>query len=145
MRLGASCSAFSRAWMPSSARRAVVGGLKAVFQHRGDVLIVVNDQNFSFHVLPSSPIPPIDVQLSILPSREGPTQSGASDRSRSTCAAFARRLGHCLHFAHFGGIEQEGARSRSFGGPIEGFVVVLRVEDGFLLLLCRAERAHHNC
>ena len=45
-----------------------------------------------------------------------------------------------LYFANFCRIEQEGSGSHSLRYPIQGFMVILRIEDGLLFLLRRAER-----
>ena len=53
--------------------------------------------------------------------------------------AFAcRRDG--LHLADLCRVEQQGSGSHSLRYPIQGFMVVLRLEDGFLFLLFRTER-----
>ena len=44
-----------------------------------------------------------------------------------------------LHFADFCRVEQQCPGSRSLRHPIQGFMVILRIEDGFLLLLRRTE------
>ena len=57
-----------------------------------------------------------------------------------------RLVGHALagrrdglHFADFCRVEQQGSGSRSLRHPIQGFMIILRIEDGLLFLLRRAE------
>ena len=39
-----------------------------------------------------------------------------------------------LNFADLGRVEQEGSGSRSLRHPIQGFMIILRIEDGLLFL-----------
>ena len=52
--------------------------------------------------------------------------------------ALARRRDG-LHFADLGRVEQQGSSSRSLRHPIQGLMVILRIEDGLLFLLRRTE------
>ena len=44
-----------------------------------------------------------------------------------------------LHFADFCRIEQQGSSSRSLRHPIQGFMIILGIEDRLLFLLRRTE------
>ena len=44
-----------------------------------------------------------------------------------------------LYFIDFCRIEQEGSGARSLRHPIQGFMVILGIEDGLLLLLRRTQ------
>ena len=64
-------------------------------------------------------------------------QSG--QRLREEVGGFVRHPlaggGHILHLAHLRCIQQQGSGACSVGRPIQRFVVVFGVEDGFLFLL----------
>ncbi len=49
------------------------------------------------------------------------------------------RRGHVLDLAHLGGVQEQRSGASAVRGPIQGFVVVLRIENSFLFLLRRTE------
>ena len=67
-----------------------------------------------------------------------PRQGFREEVRRLVGHAFAgRRDG--LHFADFCRVEQQGSGSRSLRHPIQGFMIILGIEDGLLFRLRRTE------
>src|SRR5689334_13971278 len=139
IRCGASCSTFSRAWTPSPASSVLYPDA----WRRSSSIVVMSSSSSTIRIFEFIP-------FSSSPSRRAPSvfhhiDDQTSQRLRIKIRRLVRHpfpgLCHRLHLTDLRGIQEQGACSGAISSPVERFVIVLGVHDGFLLLLTGAEHA----